>query len=131
MIQSIKNTEFGLEKYYYQIDVMVSTMGITDSFTHIEYFKDINLLKAREDAFNRYPEILEGIEKEGKYYLPFASPEDFVYGKNACYSVTLSFVEETENGIEIHEIEGEEEHIVEAGLDYEEFIIASLLLDQL
>ena len=127
MKQSFIETEYGFVKYYYQIKIFTSTMGVTESFTHVEYFKDVDLLKAREDAFERYPKILDEIEKQGRYFLPYASPEDFVYGENACYSVTLSLVEEIEDDrIEIYEIEGESECIIAFGLDYEKFIIKSL-----
>lgn len=83
--------------YFYLVREFVTTFGMDEgkhhSFSHKQKFEGKNLLQCRADAIKYYNERLQGLEREGKYFLPFAAPENFTMGSNAAFSITLSFVE--------------------------------------
>lgn len=82
--------------YYYLVEEMVTTFGMDEGknepIHHEQKFEGVDLLKCKADAEKYYWERLEGLEKS-KYFLEFAAPRDFEFGKNAAYSIYLSFVE--------------------------------------
>ncbi len=83
-------------RYYYLVEEFVTTFGMDEGknkpIRHEKIFEGVDLLKCKADAKKYYWERLEGLEKT-KYFLEFAAPRDFEFGKNAAFSITLSFVE--------------------------------------
>lgn len=126
MIQSFHFTEYGMENYYYEIEVFVSTLGLHEPYTHIEQITDIDLSQARTKAIELHNEIADGILANGKYYLPYASPADFVYGENACYSITLSFVHSYGDIVEKYALSGVDEASHIEALEFENYIFQEL-----
>lgn len=98
MVPSFRNSENGSQFYYYKIEVFIATFDIYDSYTHFEEFRYDDLREARKSAFVRQSELINILEKQGMFFLPFAKQENFVFGKNACYSVILSLVIEDHLG---------------------------------
>lgn len=99
--------------YFYQVDEYVTTFGKdvnkTDSFEHVEVFRDNDLYRARAKAFDYYNERLKGIENKS-YVLPFASPSEFRAGEDAAFSITVSLVEYySEDEFYEYSIEGDDE----------------------
>ena len=82
--------------YHYWVAEMVTTFGMDEGknepICHEKIFEGVDLLKCKADAEKYYWERLEGLEKT-KYFLEFAAPRDFEFGKNAAFSITLAFVE--------------------------------------
>ena len=82
--------------YFYLVQQLVTTFGMdegkNESFIHEEKFEGKDLLKCKTEAEKYYWEKLDGLER-GKYFLPFAAPQNFVFGENAAFSITLSLVE--------------------------------------
>ena len=126
MIQSFHFTEYGMENYYYEIEVFVSTLGLHEPYTHIEQIADIDLSQARSKAIQRYKDIENGILANGKFYLSYASPADFVYGENACYSITLSFVHTYGDEIEKYALAGVDGALHIEALEFENYIFHEL-----
>ena len=83
-------------EYFYRVAEFVTTFGKDEGknepFSHSEDFKGADLLKCKEQAEKYYWERLEGLEK-GKYFLQFEAPENFEFGKNAAFSITVALVE--------------------------------------
>lgn len=97
MIELInRNLERTEPEYFYRVSEFVTTFGMDEGknepFSHFEDFNGNNLLECKVKAEKHYWERLEGLE-QGKYYLPFAAPQNFEFGKNAAFSITLSLVE--------------------------------------
>jgi hypothetical protein len=69
----------------------------TEPFTYDVIFNDKDLSISRQTGVDWFKQTIEGIERNGKYFLPYESPDKFVLGKHSCYSVVLSLVET--NGI--------------------------------
>ena len=97
MIEFInKNLERTEPDYFYRVSEFVTTFrmddGKNESFSHYEDFKADNLLRCKTEAEKYYWERLSGLENS-KYFLPFAAPENFEFGKNSAFSITLSLVE--------------------------------------
>jgi hypothetical protein len=114
--------------YYYQVDEFVTTFGKDPGknkpFSHTEFFRHNDLHEARKCAFEYYKQRLNGFEKNGGYFLPFASPENFVEGKNSNYSITLYLVEVGETVGEIfHPIAGEDTDEVRESLELEKMVL--------
>jgi|SRR5690554_3397383 len=91
-----RNLEKTEPDYFYRVCEFVTTFGADEGknepFSHIEDFKGNDLHECKAKAEKYYWERLEGLGG-GKYFLPFAAPENFVLGKNAAFSITLSLVE--------------------------------------
>lgn len=85
----------GKPKYFYLVDEYMTTFGIdknrSDVFSTEKIFKG-NLKEARAKAFAYYYERKEGA-KNNSYHLPFASPDEFEFGKHAAYSLRVNLVE--------------------------------------
>ena len=126
MIQSFHFTEYGMENYYYEIEVFVSTLGLHEPYTHTEQIADIDLSRARKMAIQMYKDIENGILANGKFHYPYASPADFVYGKNACYSITLSFVHSYGDVIEKYALVGVDEASHIEAIEFENYIFQEL-----
>jgi len=129
MIQSFCFTEYGMEKFYYEIDVFVSTNGLHEPYTHIEQITDIDLNQARKKAINKYIEIEKGIIASGKFHLPYASPAEFVYGENANYSMILSLIHEYGDVTEKYELFGADDASHIEAEEFENYIFQKLKED--
>lgn len=92
-----RNLEKTEPDYFYTVTQLVTTFGKDDAknepFIYTERFQGNNLLKCKTQAEKYYYEKLSGLENNGKYFLPFAAPKDFVLGENAAFSITLSLIE--------------------------------------
>lgn len=137
-----ENEDFNLEEleepnYYYQVQMFMSTIcltipqaieGITDpSFHHEENFKGNDLMRCKSEAENYYREQLEALEREGKFRLPFATPQDFKLGENATFSITLYFVHSYPSGEEhLFPILGEDDETLEEGREIENEVFKAL-----
>jgi hypothetical protein len=115
-----------MENYYYEIEVFVSTLGLHEPYTHIEQIAELDLRQARSKAIQRHNDIENGILANGKFYLPYASPGDFVYGENACYSITLSFVHTYVDVIEKYALVGVDDASHIEALEFENYIFHEL-----
>lgn len=89
-------TKNGTE-YYYRIDEFVTTFGAdpgkNDSMDNSEIVKDADLKKAQEKAIKFYLERLMGLNKKGRYFLPFSNAKEFKTGENAAMSIQLYLME--------------------------------------
>jgi hypothetical protein len=113
-------------KYIYRGYVMVTTFGL-DPGKNEAFEDDIDfdlpyLLESREAGIKWYVDTLKGLERQGKYFLPFASPSDFVEGKNAAYTVTLSFIEIFDGDEFEYTLLGTNEDYLNSTLEMEEMI---------
>ena len=84
--------------YFYVVREFVTTFqadpGKNEAYSHEEEFRDSDLRKCKEKAEAYYLKRLIGLEfVNTRYFLEFAAPENFVLGKNAAFSITLSLVE--------------------------------------
>jgi hypothetical protein len=111
MVKTELKTENGIEKFYYVVDVFLGTFDVYPSYSFREEFGNEKLRKAKLKALQRAKELEIILEYQGMFFLPFASPQEFVLGKNANYSITVSLVQEfeedSEYSHEIYTIEGE------------------------
>lgn len=117
--------------YHYQVEEFVTTFGKDPGknkpFSHTEYFRNDDLKIARKEAMEYYKKRLEGFEKTGKYFLPFASAKNFVTGQNAAYSIFLHFVEVNDIHEEIfHTIAGEDPDEVRESIEIERIVLNEL-----
>jgi hypothetical protein len=126
MVQSFHFTDYGMENYYYEIEVFVSTLGLHEPYTHIEQIADLDLRQARSKAIQRHNDIENGLLANGRFYLHYASPADFVYGENACYSITLWFVHTYGDVIEKYALAGVDDASHIEGLEFENYIFYEL-----
>lgn len=110
MIKAELKTEHGVEKFYYSVDVFIGTFDVYPSYSFNEAFGDKNLRSAKSKAIQRAKELEMILQYQGMFFLPFASPKEFVHGENACYSICVSLVQEfdEDNELEyqIHTIKG-------------------------
>lgn len=122
-----RNLDCAVTTYKYRGWVSVTTFGEDpghhDPYYHTEDFEDSDMLKARTKAYNWYIETLAGLEREGKYFLPFASPEDFVSGKNAAYSVVVSLVICSGSEEDEYDLFGADDQTFEDTLEMEQMIL--------
>ena len=118
------------ENFYYEIAVFMSTLGKEEPFDFTEQIVKYDLNEARQEAIKRFNEIQKGILDHGTYFLPFASPADFVKGKNACFSISLSFVSECDGEVEKYVLHGEDEVTHKESLEFERQIINELRYKQ-
>ncbi|GEM_PF-4892160 len=130
MIPSYRNTEYGIEKYHYEVEIYFNTFQVFEPYSHIEKFESENLLESRQNAFKRYEILLAMVQRQGYFFLPFASQEDFVQGENACYSAYLFLVEEIDGEEELFIIQGENEKTTIDALKSEKEIFERLKIGQ-
>lgn len=114
--------------FFYRVIEWVSTFsgdaGGNEDFYHEEDFCGLDLLKCRTEAVKYYRERAAGFNSgEATYFLPFASPKDFVHGKNAAFSLDLFIVEycDEEEQYE-YNLSGDEAEVKEA-LEMEEQVL--------
>ena len=100
--------------------------GKHDSFSHTEYFNDDNLLEARAKAIQCYYDTLKGLKNEGKYFLPFASPTDFIMGQHAAYSLAVFMIHTYGDDIEEYALLGWDNDENEDTLEMEHMIFEQL-----
>jgi hypothetical protein len=104
-------------KHKYRGNVFVTTFGLdpnkNEPFNHKVDFDLPSLLDSRKAGIKWYNETIQGLNREGKYFLPFASPSEYIPGKHAAYSVSLSLVEI---------FDGDEFEDVLLGEDYDKMI---------
>lgn len=110
-----------MQLYLYQ-----NTLGLHEPYTHTEQIADFDLRQARSKVIQRYNDIENGILANGKFYLPYASPADFVHGENACYSITLSFVHTYGDIIEKYALAGVDDASHIEALEFESYIFNEL-----
>ena len=84
--------------HFYRVTEFVTTFKADpdkhEPFNTITDFKGEDLLKCRNEAIEFYKERIKGFENGNvKFFLPTAGRDTFELGKNAGYSLTLSFVE--------------------------------------
>jgi len=117
-------------KYIYRGFVMVTTFGLdpdkNDAFDDSIDFDFSYLMESREAGIKWYVETLKGLEREGKYFLPFASPSDFIKGKHAAYSVTLSLIEIFDYDEFEYILLGTDEDYLNSTLEMEELIFGRI-----
>ena len=118
-------------EYFYRVEEFLTTFGKdkeqNEPITHTQEFRENGILARREDAYKYYEGRLQGIEEKGRYFLPFASPEDFKAGENSAFSIWLSFVEVIDGNEYEHILEGEDEEECNESLEYEQNVISNLL----
>jgi hypothetical protein len=89
--------EYFKTRHIYRGYVCVTTFGKdpnqSEPFSYTIDFDNAELIEARREGIKWFEETIQGIQREGKYFLPYASPEEFELGKHAAYSVILSLVE--------------------------------------
>ncbi|TAH40068.1 MAG: hypothetical protein EYC69_11700 [Bacteroidetes bacterium] len=116
--------------YYYTVMEIVTTFGYdpgkNEQFVNVKDFKGSNLRRCREEAVEWYYERSRGLENAGGYFLPFASPENFVLGKNAVYSVFLSLIEVFEGNEYEYPLTGVEDETIMENLEIEREILRKL-----
>jgi hypothetical protein len=119
-----------ITEFFYRVYELVTTFdtdGIKNgSFSHDEDFKGNDLLLCRTEAEKYYWERLSEV-KNGKYLLPFASPQDFAEGKHAAFSLTFSLIELQPNGNELeHPLFGETKYEVAQCITNEKALLKEL-----
>jgi hypothetical protein len=84
-------------RHYYRGHVFVTTYGLdenkTEPFSWDFIFDEKDLSVSRQKGIDWFRDTIKGMDEKGGYFLPYASPENFVDGKNSCYSVVLSLIE--------------------------------------
>lgn len=130
MIPSYRNTDHGLVKYHYEVEIYFNTFEVYEPYSHIEKFENDNLLESRQNAFKRYEILLAMVERQGYFFLPFARREDFVQGENACYSAQLFLVEDIDGEDELYVIQGEDEKTTIDALKSEKEIFERLKISK-
>jgi hypothetical protein len=131
-MEFLNNNLYPNKTYHkYRGNVMVTTFGAdpgkNDAFDYTEDFEHYDLLEARRQAIEWYIETREGLEKVGKYFLPFASPKDFIEGKHAAYSVSLSLVQCYNGEEDEYDLLGSEQQTQDDTLEMEKLIISEYL----
>ncbi|MGM1056492.1 MAG: hypothetical protein ACQEWG_11455 [Bacteroidota bacterium] len=126
-----KNLERTEPKYFYRVSESVTTFkmdeGKNESFSHHEDFKGNDLPQCKVKAEKYYWERYEGLN-HNSYFLPFHSPENFVFGKHAACSLILSFVEfYTDDNFFEHELLGEDEETMAESREIEAEILKTIL----
>ena len=124
-----RNLEKTEPDYFYLVRELVTTFGMdeskSESFSHEKKFEGKNLLKCKNDAEKYYWERLNGLE-QSKYFLPFAAPQNFKFGKNAAFSITLSLVEYyTDDYFIEHTLIGEDDETTTESIEIETSVLKS------
>jgi hypothetical protein len=123
-----RNLEKTEPEYFYRVSEFVTTYGMDEGknepFSHFEDFKGNDLHECKAKAEKYYRERLEGLE-QGKYFLPFAAPKNFVFGKNAAFSITLALVEYyTDNNFFEHPLIGEDDETTAESREIEAAVLS-------
>ena len=91
-----RNLEKAEPQYFYLVSEFVTTFemdeGKNKPLNHSKEFKGNDLHECKAKAEKYYWQRLKGLEN-GKYFLDFETPENFEFGKNAAFSITLSLIE--------------------------------------
>lgn len=124
-----RNLEKTEPDYFYLVREHVTTFQMDDGknepFSHEQKFEGKDLLKCKTEAEKYYWERLDGLE-QGKYFLPFAAPQNFEFGKNAAFSVTLSLVEYyTDDEYFEHPLIGEDDETTAESIEIETAVLKS------
>lgn len=130
LVKSSIQTENGILKYHYEIDVFICSGNVYENYSHREQFKYDDLMEAREKAFSRREEIISLLKQQGMFFLPFASHSHFVQGKNAQYTVSLILIEEINDDVEIYVLEGNKKYLLPEALQFEKQIFERLQISQ-
>ena len=82
-------------EYFYRVTQFATTFsadeGKNEPFSHEQEFKGPNLLHCRNNAADFHNDRMEAF-LNSKYFLPYASPENFELGKHAAFSIDLYLV---------------------------------------
>jgi len=122
-------------EHFYRVNVYVTTFGKDEGknepYDYDEDFKDKDLFIAREKAIECYEKTLKGIDREGKYFLPFAPHKEYEEGKHAAMSILLLLISnDPMYGETEHFILGDfAEDLQEAGREYEKTLFPDLDLE--
>lgn len=128
MIEFInRNIEKTEPDYFYLVREFVTTFQMDENtnepFTHEQKFDGRDLLKCKTEAEKYYKERRNGLENS-KYFLDFAAPQNFEFGKNAAFSITLSLVEYyTDDDYFEHIIMGEDEETTTESKEIEKAVL--------
>lgn len=126
-------------KHLYRGYVSVTTFGLdpnkSEPFNNTVDFDYSDLLESREAGVKWYHETIEGLNRQGKYFLPFTSPSEYIAGKHAAYSVTLSLVESYDGDEYEYVLLGEDDESMDDTLEIEQLLFSEvdfqILLKQL
>jgi hypothetical protein len=117
-------------KYIYRGYVMVTTFGLdpdkNEAFEDDIDFDLPNLIESREAGIKWYVDTLKGIEREGKYFLPFARHPDFILGKHAAYMVSLSLIEIIDSEDRMYILLSTDENYMDITLEMEEMLFGNV-----
>jgi hypothetical protein len=117
-------------KHKYRGNVFVTTFGLdpnkNEPFNHTVDFESPNLFDSREAGIKWYCETIKGLNREGKYFLPFASPSEYIEGKHAAYSVNLSLVETSDGDEYEYVLLGEDQDTMLDTLEIEKLLFEHL-----
>ena len=83
-------------------------------------------MDSREAGIKWYCETIKGLNREGKYFLPFASPSEYIEGKHAAYSVNLSLVETSDGDEYEYVLLGEDQDTMLDTLEIEKLLFEHL-----
>lgn len=122
-----RNLEKTEPEYFYRVSEFVTTFemdeGKNKPFNHEEDFKGNDLLNCKAEAENYYWKRLNGLE-QSKYFLPFAAPHNFEFGKSAAFSITLSLVEfYTDDNYFEHPLNGEDDETIAESKEIERAVL--------
>ena len=122
-----RNLEKTEPDYFYLVREFVTTFekdeGKNEPFSHEQKFEGKDLLKCKTEAEKYYWERRDGLE-QGKYFLEFAAPQNFEFGKNAAFSITLSLVEYyTDDNFYEHPLIGEDEETTAESIEIETAVL--------
>lgn len=122
-------------RYIYRGYVMVTTFGLdpgkNEAFEYNIDFDIPNLIESREAGIKWYVDTLKGIEREGKYFLPFARHPDFIPGKHAAYMVSLSLIEIIDSEDRIYILLSTDENYMDITLEMEEMLFGKVEFQKL
>ena len=122
-------------RYIYRGYVMVTTFeldpGKNEAFEDDIDFDHPNLIESREAGIKWYVDTLKGIEREGKYFLPFARHPDFILGIHAAYMVSLSLIEIIESEDRMYILLSTDENFMDITLEMEEMLFGKVEFQKL
>jgi hypothetical protein len=118
--------EYFKTRHIYRGYVFVTTFGKdpkqSEPFSYTIDFDNPSLCEAKKEGIKWYQETMTGIEREGKYFLPYATPDEFVLGKHAAFTVTLSLVEICGNQEDEYTLLGTDLQTMQNTIEIEEFL---------
>lgn len=83
-------------KYFYQVHEHVTTFGgdkgNNEGISETRNFEGKDLGICRKEAIDYYTSRKYNLENNCTYFLPFASPENFKFGENAAYSISIALI---------------------------------------